>query len=84
MSQRALQLASLLLAFALPEPLAWQAHLLVAQPERMVCWGYSVPQGRMVLRERSVQQEPPVPRKLAQLVLPVLAVRLTRSELREH
>jgi len=46
-------LASLLLAFALPEPLAWQAHLLVAQPERMVCWGYSVPQGRMVLRERS-------------------------------
>ena len=77
-------MASLLLAFALPEPLAWQAHLLVAQPERMVCWGYSVPQGRMVLRERSVQQEPPVPRKLAQLVLPVLAVRLTRSELREH
>lgn len=48
-----MQLASLLLAFALPEPLAWQAHLLVAQPERMVCWGYSVPQGRMVLRERS-------------------------------
>ena len=47
-------MASLLLAFALPEPLAWQAHLLVAQPERMVCWGYSVPQGRMVLRERSV------------------------------
>jgi hypothetical protein len=82
-----LQLASLLLAFALPEPLAWQAHLLVAQPERMVCWGYSVPQGRMVLRERSVQQEPPVPsalRKLAQLVLPVLAVRLARSELREY
>src|SRR5699024_12415850 len=53
LSQRALQLASLLLAFALREPLAWQAHLLVALPERMVCWGYSVPQGRMVLRERS-------------------------------
>ena len=78
MSQQALQLVLLLQAFALPEPLAWQAHLLVACS---VHWGYAVPQGWTVRRERLV---PPVPRKLAQLVLPVLAVRFARSELWEH
>ena len=81
MPRRALQSTSLLLAFALLEPLAWKAHLLVRQPEWKVRWGYSVPQGWTVRRELSGQREPPVPRKLA---LVVLAVRLERSEPRER
>ena len=72
-----MQSTSLLLACALLEPLAWKAHLLVAQPEWKVRWGYSVPQGWTVRRERSGQREPPVPRKLA-LVVP--AVRLQPRE----
>ena len=76
-----MQSTSLLLAFALLEPLAWKAHLLVRQPEWKVRWGYSVPQGWTVRRELSGQREPPVPRKLA---LVVLAVRLERSEPRER
>ena len=44
-------------------------------------WGYSVPQGRTVRRERSGLREPPVPRKL-ELVVP--AVRLQPREHQEH
>ena len=76
-----MQSTSLLLACALLEPLAWKAHLLVAQPEWKVRWGYSVPQGRTVRPQRSGQREPPVPRKLA-LVVP--AVRLQPREDQEH
>ena len=76
-----MQSTSLLLACALLEPLAWKAHLLVAQPEWKVRWGYSVPQGRTVRPQRSGQREPPVPRKLA-LVVP--AVRLQPREHQEH
>ena len=68
-----MQSTSLLLAFALLEPLAWKAHLLVRQPEWKVRWGYSVPQGRTVSRERSGQREPPVPRMQA---LPVASEQL--------
>ena len=81
MPRRALQSTSLLLACALLEPLAWKAHLLVAQPEWKVRWGYSVPQGRTVRREDTGQREPPVPRKLA-LVVP--AVRLQPRERQGH
>ena len=76
-----MQSTSLLLTFVLPEPLAWKAHLLVSQPEWKVRWGYSVPQGRTVRRERSGQREPPVSRKLA-LVVP--AVRLQPREHQEY
>src|SRR5699024_12529535 len=79
--RRVLQSTSLLLTFALLEPLAWKAHLLVRQLEWKVRWGYSVPQGRTVSRERSGQREPPVSRKLA-LVVP--AVRLQPREHQEH
>ena len=81
MPRRALQSTSLLLAFALLEPLAWKAHLLVRQPEWKVRWDYPVPQGRTVSRERSGQREPPVSRKLS-LVVP--AVRLQPREHQEH
>ena len=69
------------LPISLLEPLAWKAHLLVRQPEWKVRWGYSVPQGWTVRRELSGQREPPVPRKLA---LVVLAVRLEPRERQEH
>ena len=81
MPRGALQSTSLLLACALLEPLAWKAHLLVAQPEWKVRWGYSAPQGRTVRPQRSGQREPPVPRKLA-LVVP--AVRLQPREHQEY